>query len=164
MIRDFSYDLVTNYLLPILHEAQDENLREASPQPSVTSNGVHVTGLEDEHSIALFTSHHLISTQKRRSMQSWASALRIRGFAKIGYPGVIYAEGPKSSVDEFVSNIKGMQWLALRLRVLQTVMPLQNSEALGDWKEVQKIGEVVEEMKARGRAEHIAELGLHVSD
>ena len=53
---------------------------------------------------ALFTSHHLVSQSKRRSLQQWSSSLSIHGFAKIGYPGIIYAEGPHTKLDEFVAN------------------------------------------------------------
>ncbi|KAG8219258.1 hypothetical protein J3R82DRAFT_97 [Butyriboletus roseoflavus] len=70
---------------------------------------------------ALLTSHHLISPTKRRSMHQWSSQLAITGFAKVGYPGIIYAEGPRDAVQTFVQNVKGMQWLALRVRFLEPV-------------------------------------------
>ena len=51
---------------------------------------------------ALFTSHHLISPIKRRSLQQWSASLSLTGFAKVGHPGVIYCEGARAQVEEFV--------------------------------------------------------------
>lgn len=110
----------------------------------------------------LFTSHHLISTTKRRNLSGWSSKLRISGFAKIGYPGVIYAEGSKESIEEFADNIKGMQWLALKKRFvepLECTVPA-DGYTLSGWKEFEKVGEVVEEMRRLGRGEHVLEMGI----
>ncbi|KAG1782277.1 hypothetical protein EV702DRAFT_961134 [Suillus placidus] len=65
---------------------------------------------------ALLTSHHFMFPTKRRSLQRWSSELSISGFTKVGYPGVIYAQGSQESIKEFVANVKSMQWLALRVR------------------------------------------------
>ncbi|KAG1738668.1 uncharacterized protein EDB91DRAFT_1054485, partial [Suillus paluster] len=46
--------------------------------------------------------------------------LSISGFAKVGYPGIIYTEGAQENVEEFVANVKSMQWLALRVRFCGT--------------------------------------------
>jgi len=131
--------------------------------PSESSNDVdHSQNAENEPIYhALFTSHHLKSTQKRRSMQQWSSELRLRGFAKVGHPGVMYCWGLKSNVEEFVSRVKDMQWLALRVRFVQE---LQDVDALpagrNSWTEVEKIGEVVEEMKKLGRESYVLDLGI----
>lgn len=110
---------------------------------------------------ALFTSHHLISPNKRRSLQQWTSSLQLSGFAKVGYPGVIYVEGERENIEEFVDNVKAMQWLALKVRFVE---PL--GERLSDigrkrrWIELHKVGEVVEEMRKLGREECIVEMGI----
>jgi hypothetical protein len=110
---------------------------------------------------ALFTSHHLISPKKRRSLQAWSSSLAITGFAKVGYPGVIYAQGEQNNVEEFVANVKAMQWLALRLRFLEPIPAgtVEEAPAQG-WTEVEKVGEVVDAMRRLGREEWIVEMGI----
>lgn len=110
------------------------------------------------HYHALLTSHHLVSPQKRRSMQQWSSKLSISGFAKVGHPGIIYAEGAQDNVEEFVGNVKGMQWLALRVRFVEPIESSQVNE--GHWAEFQKVGEVVEEMKRLGREDFILDMGI----
>jgi hypothetical protein len=114
---------------------------------------------------ALLTSHHLISPTKRRNLQQWSSQLSISGFAKIGYPGVIYCEGLEDQVEQFVANIKAMQWLALRVRFMEPV-PTQaasKQESSGQkrtWAEFEKVGEVVEEMRRLGREKYVVEMGI----
>ncbi|KAF8956475.1 hypothetical protein BDZ97DRAFT_188208 [Flammula alnicola] len=119
---------------------------------------------ENEPFHVLFTSHHLISPNKRRSLQQWSSSLSLTGFAKVGYPGVIYAKGERASIEEFVDNVKAMQWLALKVRFVEP-LPARGSTpaAPGEprtWKELQKVGEVVEEMRRIGREEYIIEMGI----
>lgn len=91
-------------------------------------------------------------------MQQWSSELSISGFAKVGYPGVIYAEGAQDNVEKFVANVKAMQWLALRVRFVEPVNPGEAYERR--WTEFQKVGEVVEEMTRIGREEFILEMGI----
>jgi acylphosphatase len=110
---------------------------------------------------ALLTSHHLVSPTKRRLMQQWSSGLGITGFAKVGYPGIIYAEGQQESVEEFVANIKAMQWLALRVRFIELAEPNNSVGSRSDqWLELQKIGEVLEQMRKRDRESLITDLGI----
>ncbi|KAI0026422.1 hypothetical protein K488DRAFT_66721 [Vararia minispora EC-137] len=110
---------------------------------------------------ALLTSHHLVSPTKRRSMQRWASQLRLVGFAKIGHPGVIYCSGTRTAVEEFVGNVKAMQWLALRTRFLE---PLSESKVektrCGRWAELEKVRDVAEEMRRLGREAFVVEMGV----
>jgi len=123
-----------------------------APEPSSLSSPTYYH--------ALLTSHHLISPQKRRSLQQWSSDLCISGFAKIGYPGVIYAEGAQSNVEEFVANVKAMQWLALRVRFVEPIEELGIHANENHWVEFQKVGEVVQEMKRIHREEFILEMGI----
>ena len=109
---------------------------------------------------ALLTPHHLVSPRNRRSLQQWSSDLRISGFAKVGYPGVIYAEGTQGNVDEFVANVKAMQWLALRVRFVEPIDEVRVTRNESRWVEFQKVGEVVEEMKRIGREGFILEMGI----
>lgn len=117
---------------------------------------------------ALLTSHHLISPNKRRSLHQWSNELSLTGFAKVGHPGVIYCEGEQAHVEEFVANVKAMQWLALRVRFIE---PLAEAGKLEDhgksisderrhWSEFEKVGEVVEEMRRLGREQYVVEMGI----
>lgn len=124
----------------------------------------------DEHALApapdarrfhaLFTSHHLIAPKKRRALQQWSGALAVAGFAKVGYPGVIYAQGAQESVEEFVGNVKGMQWLALRLRFVEALPELGREAQAAGWNEFEKVGEAVEAMRRLGLEEWIVEMGV----
>lgn len=145
------YELFSLHLLPLLHE---ESEKVAAPS-SVTTAAQSPT-LEPRYH-ALLTSHHLVSTQKRRAIRQWSSDLSISGFAKVGHPGVIYGEGAKENLEEFVANIKSMQWLALRVRFIEPVETHSNERP---WVEFQKVGKVVEEMKRIGREEFVLEMGI----
>ncbi|KAJ6606801.1 hypothetical protein B0H10DRAFT_1819474 [Mycena sp. CBHHK59/15] len=150
------YELLCLHLLPLLHAqaptatAADQQLL---PVKTATTPGPRFH--------ALFTSHHLISPKKRRSLQQWSGSLKVSGFAKIGYPGVIYAQGEQSSVEEFVANVKAMQWLALRLRFMELLPEGGNeAQAAEGWSEYEKVGEVVEAMRRLGREDWILEMGV----
>ncbi|KIM38229.1 hypothetical protein M413DRAFT_447977 [Hebeloma cylindrosporum] len=159
------YALVALHLLPKIHEEIDLLALADSKIGQMTSENT----LHEQSCIfhVLFTSHHLISPNKRRSLQQWSSSLSLSGFAKVGYPGVIYAQGERSRIEEFVDNVKAMQWLALKVRFVEPLdTDLHNksvSEPTGEarkWKEFQKVGEVVEEMRKLGREEYVVEMGI----
>jgi len=113
---------------------------------------------------ALLTSHHLLSKTKRRQLQKWTSGLSLRGFAKVGHPGVIYCEGKQAHVEEFVSNVKGLQWLALHVRFVEPlevdVVASTHIQDSRDWVEFEKVGKVVEYMRNIGREAFITQMGL----
>ncbi|KAI6154243.1 hypothetical protein BKA82DRAFT_4099196 [Pisolithus tinctorius] len=88
-------------------------------------------------------------------VKAWSSELHIAGFARIGYPGLIYAEGGRENVEEFVRNVKGMNWLALRVRFVEQVEPESGQAA-----SVQKISDVLELMRKRGRESYITQHGI----
>lgn len=75
---------------------------------------------------------------------------------------MIYAQGAQESIEEFVANVKAMQWLALRLRFMEP-LPVLTGVSRGaekGWSEFQKVGEVVEEMRKIGREEYLTEMGI----
>ncbi|KAG9312572.1 hypothetical protein JVU11DRAFT_6968 [Chiua virens] len=168
------YELLT-LLAPALHQSQGSG--RTSDYESTTDSSLTASPLEAQllyH--ALLTSHHLVSPAKRRSLQQWSSQLCLSGFAKIGYPGVIYVEGAQDAVETFVRNVKGMQWLALRTRFVE---PVPESESRSDgtvtqdgrprasddqlaWVELSKIGQVLEHMQKRGRGALVTNLGIGV--
>lgn len=148
------YQIVSLHLLPLLQAQADARHVHTSPHVALSDN---TSTSRPYH--ALLTSHHLISPNKRRSLQQWSSSLSITGFAKVGYPGVIYAQGQQENVEEFVANVKAMQWLALKVRFVE---PIDESVAGQErrWSEFQKVGEVVEEMRRIGRKKYIIEMGI----
>ncbi|KAG1750298.1 hypothetical protein EDD22DRAFT_957967 [Suillus occidentalis] len=152
------YQLLCMHLLPKLHEdghSIDTGLSESLDIPEQSTNRLPETA--NYH--VLLTSHHLVSPTKRRSLQRWSSELSISGFAKVGYPGIIYAQGSQENIQEFVASVKSMQWLALRVRFVEPI-DLANDEHHQGWTEFQKVGEVVEEMKRRGKDKYITEMGI----
>ncbi len=149
------YELISAHLLPLLHS---ESLHAVSSGAGDRPVADHPTSIEVAYH-ALLTSHHLISPTKRRNLQQWSSQLRIAGFAKVGHPGVIYCEGGKDNVEEFVGNVKAMQWLALRVRFIEP-LPGKSEESERRWAEFEKVGEVVEEMRRLGRGNYIVEMGI----
>lgn len=155
---------MTTHLLPLLHAEFDNE--SAPPGHEVATSNINIVTPSSPrpHYHTLLTSHHLISPQKRRSLHQWSSDLRIRGFAKVGYPGIIYAEGARDDVEEFVGNVRAMQWLALRVRFVEPVAegPTEgeNDELKARWVEFEKVGEVVREMKRVGKEEFVMEMGI----
>ncbi|OBZ79802.1 RWD domain-containing protein 2B [Grifola frondosa] len=154
------FELVSMHLLPLLHAECD-----AAPEPPDTVCAPAPAPSEPEHFHALFTSHHLVSPTKRRSLHHWAGELALAGFAKVGHPGVIYCEGPRAAVEEFVARVKSMQWLALRLRFIEPLALVRDTAAdggvvHGTWVEFEKVGEVVEEMRRLGREHYVMEMGI----
>ncbi|KAM6497518.1 hypothetical protein JOM56_007991 [Amanita muscaria] len=152
-----TYELLSTHLLPLLHEHFESgtNVNDQEQQGNDDTEGASTGELEPEIYHTLLTSHHLVSITKRRSLQEWSSSLSISGFAKVGYPGVIYAEGKRDDVEEFVANVKAMQWLALRVRFIEPL--LEGKMRRNVWKEFQKVGEVVQEI---GREKYVVEMGI----
>lgn len=95
-------------------------------------------------------SHHLLATSKRRAIQSWSKELSLRGYARPGYPGAIFAEGETDQVDEFVRRLKALRWQALQVRaedvVEERVLDLGSGEGIV---ECESLGEIAESLKER---------------
>ncbi|KZT43837.1 hypothetical protein SISSUDRAFT_1057371 [Sistotremastrum suecicum HHB10207 ss-3] len=151
------YQVLSAHLLPFARQQSDQARRDhissvehPRSQPSHAPVAFH----------ALFTSHHLISTKKRRSLQQWSSSLHLMGFAKVGYPGLIYCEGLQDDVEEFVANVKSMQWLALHNRFMEALPPSDHLQSRREWLEMEKIAEAVQYMKALGRHSFVADMGI----
>ncbi|KAI0829024.1 hypothetical protein BC628DRAFT_1315909 [Trametes gibbosa] len=149
------YELISAHLLPRLHLEASE--KRASRREGERPAQQRVAPSPRYH--ALFTSHHLKSPQKRRSLSQWAHELSLTGFAKVGHPGVIYCEGAREEVEDFVARVKSMSWLALRVRLVEPA-PQGGSDASKRWEEFEKVGEVVEEMRRLGRERFVVEMGI----
>ncbi|KAI9066477.1 hypothetical protein FKP32DRAFT_1542034, partial [Trametes sanguinea] len=153
------YEVISAHLLPRLHAAHQA--AQVAP-PTVAEDAPLSQPSTSVRYHALFTSHHLKSPQKRRSLSQWSHELSLVGFAKVGYPGVIYCEGAREDVEDFVSRVKSMQWLALRLRFIEPLPEAREDKDAPrrEWKEFEKVGEVVEEMRALRRERFVVEMGI----
>lgn len=61
-------------------------------------------------------SHHICCPFKRRYIQQCARELRLGGWSKIGFPGVIIVEGGEMACQEFCSRLQRLRWKALVVR------------------------------------------------
>ncbi|CEM34052.1 unnamed protein product [Vitrella brassicaformis CCMP3155] len=55
-------------------------------------------------------SHHIRAETKRRYIIQWALELRLGGFSKIGYPGVVIVEGPEEGCMEYITRLQRLRW------------------------------------------------------
>jgi hypothetical protein len=160
--RYLIYELLSLHLLPLLHEEKTGSIDKRQLVQSNPAEG------EQPLYHALLTSHHLVSPNKRRSLQEWSSSLFVSGFAKVGHPGVIYAQGERGNIEQFVANVKSMQWLALRVRFVEALVEAESAvcgtgsdaRERATWREFQKVGEVVKEMERLGREKYVTEVGI----
>ncbi|OQR82445.1 conserved protein with YSHH motif SOme fused to polo box [Achlya hypogyna] len=60
--------------------------------------------------------HHIIATSKRRVVIEWAKELGLGGYSKIGWPGVIIAEGPEPHVAEYIRRLQHLRWKQMVVR------------------------------------------------
>ena len=168
--------MISTHLLPRLHAHLGERTNTAAEPKATCATAGSSAGPETTPSSipspryhALFVSHHLKSPQKRRSLAQWSHELSLAGFAKVGYPGVIYCEGAQADVEDFVGRVRSMQWLALRLRFVEPAPTSPGAEQFDQaggqrgrsrWSEFEKVGEVVEEMRRLGREQFVVEMGI----
>ncbi|CAM6128120.1 unnamed protein product [Calypogeia fissa] len=60
--------------------------------------------------------HHIKSAQKRKDILDWGSELKLGGFCKPGFPGILVFEGEADDVSEYVKRIQRLRWQALQIR------------------------------------------------
>lgn len=128
---------------------------------NVTSGGATERSAQTQNSILLerklIYSHHLMSKSKRRDILSLAKELRLGGYSKIGWPGIIIIEGraDSNSCQLFLSEMKSMRWqyLTVRGEEEENIM-LQDGQ---DWKDVTKFKNKFEEL-GEDQMSHLASL------
>mmetsp|Transcript_5662 Transcript_5662/g.15859 ORF Transcript_5662/g.15859 Transcript_5662/m.15859 type:complete len:85 (-) Transcript_5662:698-952(-) len=54
--------------------------------------------------------HHIKSVKKRKHIVEWAHELRLGGFSKPGFPGVVIVEGAEEDAAEYVARLKQLRW------------------------------------------------------
>lgn len=169
------YHVLTTHLLPNLQDHSDSHPTPAPINPSTTHSHSHSTRVTSTYtpSHILFTSHHLLAPSKRRNLSSLSSSLRLQGFAKVGHPGLIYAEGDLEDLEEFGREVKGWQWLNLRMRVLEEDETgegkgkgkmggtgQEEGRRKGEWMELGKVGEAVDYLRERGKERLLLDIGI----
>lgn len=76
----------------------------------------HFVMQEDTLGRRCIWSHHICCPFKRRYIQQCARELRLGGWSKIGFPGVIVVEGGEMACQEFCSRLQKLRWKALVVR------------------------------------------------
>lgn len=152
------YQLLSSYLLPLVHEELTSRPVTHAETPVSVHSSIDAGFRPLFH--VLLTSHHLISPQKRKSLRQWSEEHNLSGFAKVGYPGIIYCSGFQPDIQQFVYKVKSMQWLALHVKFLEPLPCQQATLNQPSWKELEKIGEVVEELKRYGRERYAYDFGI----
>lgn len=148
------YHLLTEHFLPLLAKGEPEASEHLSPSSS------NQKATDTLHHV-LFTSHHLIAPSKRKDLKGLSSSLNLKGFGKIGHPGIIFAEGSHADLEEFVKEVKSWQWLALRLRVFEEDTDGKpRGTGRGEWTELEKLGEAVEWLRSVGKERLLLEIGM----
>lgn len=84
---------------------------------------------------------------------------------------MLYAEGERADVEEWVKEVKSWQWLALRVRFVEqlpakyvsrddSIQRQGGTDERRRWVEVEKVGDVVDEMRRLGRESYVVEMGI----
>ncbi|CAM6084833.1 unnamed protein product [Calypogeia fissa] len=60
--------------------------------------------------------HHIKSSKKKKHIAEWGKELRLGGYCKPGFPGVLIFEGEGEHVTDFLKRIKRLRWQHLQVR------------------------------------------------
>ena len=60
--------------------------------------------------------HHILSRHKRCVIMNMARLLDLRGFCKIGYPGVLIVEGAEGACEFYVQTLQRLRWKLMVVR------------------------------------------------
>ena len=94
--------------------------------------------------VVLIWFHHLLSTTKRKAIKSLEL---LRSISKPGYPGILVLQGPKTAIDEAITELKSMRWQAIQVR---GEIECENSLLQHGIHEVEKVAEVVGKLEEIG--------------
>ncbi|WWC96068.1 hypothetical protein V866_002935 [Kwoniella sp. B9012] len=157
------YQVLTTHFLPLL--APSTSTPPMTISPSQDPVPINDTSLKPHH--CLLISHHLLSSTKRKNLLSLSSELSLVGFSKTGHPGIMYAIGSLSDLEEWIREVKSWNWLALRVRVAPEPIPeeegvfekegkgkengARGGKGRGEWVELEKINEALDWLRGRGQ-------------
>lgn len=60
--------------------------------------------------------HHILSSYKRCFIQNAARRLELRGFCKVGYPGILIVEGCEEACELYVQLLQRLRWKLMVVR------------------------------------------------
>jgi hypothetical protein len=66
-------------------------------------------------------SHHIFSSEKRKFIVKLANDLNLTGFSMPGKPGIICTEGNLTNVNEYLSQLKSLNWKKLQSKEITLV-------------------------------------------
>ncbi|KAH8090718.1 hypothetical protein HD553DRAFT_266285 [Filobasidium floriforme] len=153
--------MIIEHFLPLLQSLTTQPEPNVQPKPAREGQPPKRTTYRPGH--VLFSSHHLLAPSKRKNLVALSSQLGLVGFGKVGYPGIIFAEGDVDDLEEFSREVKSWQWLALRLRVLEADEKASRSEwegRKGKWEELNKVGEAVDYLKKIDKEHLLLDIGI----
>ena len=75
-------------------------------------------------------SHHIYSVDKRRQIVDWAKDLELSGFSTPGKPGIIIVEGHQSSVEEYWTRLRSLNWFKIQIKEHQNIEVNNEEDAL----------------------------------
>lgn len=101
--------------------AEDAEREAAARAAEARASSDRHTSRPDPDALArrLIWFHHIKAPSKRRDAVAWARELRLGGFSKPGYPGVVVVEGRREDCDEYVARLKSLSWKAMSVRLAE---------------------------------------------
>jgi hypothetical protein len=98
--------LVTEHFLPLLQSLTTREEPRVEPKSkSKSKSDVDSKRMTYRPGHILFSSHHLLAPSKRKNLVSLSSQLGLIGFGKVGYPGIIFAQGDVDDLEEFAREV-----------------------------------------------------------
>jgi hypothetical protein len=111
----------------LLRLVQEEGAAAAAASNACTPN----MPLDERVGRAVVWFHHIKSSKKKASIAAWSGELSLRGFAKPGYPGVLFAEGAQGDVEEILRRMRSQRWKAMAVRAEEWSEVPHGESALG---------------------------------
>ncbi|EFJ06957.1 hypothetical protein SELMODRAFT_448622 [Selaginella moellendorffii] len=106
--------------LLVLQKVQDLAWRiSESDQTTQSSNASSMSGASQLLKRKLFWFHHIKSTRKRKCIVEWGKELRVGGYCKPGFPGILIIEAEDTNITEYVKRVRHLRWQAMNLRALE---------------------------------------------
>ena len=106
-------------------------------------------------------SHHIIAPAKIRAIRQWAEELALGGFVKIGWPGLIVAEGREENVKRYVAALQRLRWQHFVVRGEEIVRAQNADQTVDDLRALPRRFEEIGERGMKVLAERMREAGLN---
>ena len=104
--------------------------------------------------------HHIVSVFKRRCIIKWAAVLRLAGYCKVGYPGILIVEGPEPQCCEYVRFLQSLRWKLMVVRGEEQIPVCAPSATLDSMRRIPLVQGVVETAESSQLAAMCSSAGL----